>query len=90
MPIVIGNHARPVVDLQTFKYEHQLLTKIATQEDTVDTGKTYLLYPCPQKAPNQKLEPLKFRLDDNKFKVRLRIHIARLIFHELNLSSSIR
>lgn len=47
----------------------------------------YLLYPRPQKTPHQKLEALEFRLYDDEFEIRLRIHIPRLVLHKLNLAA---
>ena len=46
---------------------------------------THLLQPGPQKAPDQKLKPLQLRLHNDELEIGLRVHAARLLFHELNL-----
>ena len=47
--------------------------------------RTHLLQPGPQKAPDQKLKPLQLRLHNDELEIGLRVHAARLLFHELNL-----
>lgn len=53
------------------------------------TRELYLLYPRPQEAPHQELEPLKLSLYNNQLEIRLRIHISRLVFHQFNLPQSV-
>lgn len=48
---------------------------------------TYLFYPCPQEAADQELEALEFGLDNDELEVGLGIHVARLVFNQLNLAA---
>jgi hypothetical protein len=45
----------------------------------------YLFYPRPQKASDEELESLQFRLYDDQLEIRLGIHVARLVFDKFNL-----
>jgi hypothetical protein len=47
----------------------------------------YLFYPRSQKASDKKLESLQFRLYDYQLEISLRIHVARLVLHQLNLAA---
>lgn len=48
----------------------------------------YLGNPRPQKRPDQELEPLQFRLDDDKSEVGLGVDIARFGLDERYLTST--
>lgn len=48
----------------------------------------YLFYPRPQEAADEELEALKFRLYDDETEIGLRVHVPRLLFHELDLPST--
>lgn len=64
------------------------LTSVHCHSHSYDCVCTYLLYPRSQEASNKELEPLEFRLDDDQLEIRLRVHVAGLVFDQFNLPTS--
>jgi hypothetical protein len=50
-------------------------------------GEVYLLYPCPQKTPDEELESLQLCLYDDQLEICLGVLVARLVFDKFNLAA---
>lgn len=49
----------------------------------------HLLHPRSKEAPDEELEPLELRLYHDQLEIRLRVHIPRLVLHELDLQEAV-
>lgn len=82
--VIVGDVVEEVfVDLSIIS--KQKLAFSSVTQHVWGKNHSYLCNPCPQKRPNQILEPFQLGLDDNQGEIGLGIHVARHLLHSFYL-----